>query len=179
MSLVLCPICEEVLEDNVETCTKCGFPIRDKDKLREASKILLCPKCGETYTKAEAFGLDNNHCKICNTEIIQLDMIRSEYTELVFGGKLEWPQSEIEFIKKYGNNQFSEEAFYHCIALHKQKNNDKTIQPSKPQVTCPYCNSTNTKKITTAKRAGSIIGLGILSKKIGKQWHCDNCGSDF
>ena len=49
----------------------------------------------------------------------------------------------------------------------------------KPQIICPYCNSTNTKKISTASRAGSILGFGILSKKIGKQWHCNNCGSDF
>lgn len=49
----------------------------------------------------------------------------------------------------------------------------------KPQITCPYCNSTNTKKLSTASRAGSILGFGILSKKIGKQWHCNNCGSDF
>lgn len=51
--------------------------------------------------------------------------------------------------------------------------------PPKLQVTCPYCNSTNTKKISTASRTVSILGFGILSKKIGKQWHCNNCGSDF
>ncbi|MBC5688230.1 hypothetical protein H8S37_04710 [Mediterraneibacter sp. NSJ-55] len=44
---------------------------------------------------------------------------------------------------------------------------------------CPYCNSTNIKKISATNRAASIIGFGILSKKIGKQWHCNNCKSDF
>lgn len=59
------------------------------------------------------------------------------------------------------------------------KHSTQQQNPPKLQVTCPYCNSTNTKKISTASRAGSILGFGILSKKIGKQWHCNNCGSDF
>ena len=44
---------------------------------------------------------------------------------------------------------------------------------------CPYCHSRNTKKISTASRATSVALVGIASKKIGKQWHCNNCGSDF
>lgn len=44
---------------------------------------------------------------------------------------------------------------------------------------CPTCGSTNIEKISFAKKAISIGGLGILSNKIGKQWHCNNCKSDF
>ena len=51
-------------------------------------------------------------------------------------------------------------------------------QPSS-QVHCPYCNSTNVNKISSTKKAMSIIDFGILSNKIGKQWHCNNCKSDF
>ena len=54
----------------------------------------------------------------------------------------------------------------------------QTQQPSN-QVHCPYCNSTNVNKISGTKKAMSIIGFGILSNKIGKQWHCNNCKSDF
>lgn len=39
---------------------------------------------------------------------------------------------------------------------------------------CPMCGSTNISKISTISRATSIIGFGILSKKIGKQWQCNN-----
>ena len=54
-------------------------------------------------------------------------------------------------------------------------------QPKQPssQVHCPYCNSTNVNRISSTKKAMSIIGFGILSNKIGKQWHCNNCKSDF
>lgn len=39
---------------------------------------------------------------------------------------------------------------------------------------CPMCGSTNISKISAMSRATSIIGFGILSKKIGKQWQCNN-----
>lgn len=44
---------------------------------------------------------------------------------------------------------------------------------------CPYCHATNIKKISTASRMISTGLFGLGSKKIGKQWHCCNCGSDF
>lgn len=46
-------------------------------------------------------------------------------------------------------------------------------------VYCPYCNSTNVTKIGTVNRAVSVGMFGLASKKIGKQWHCNSCGSDF
>ena len=48
-----------------------------------------------------------------------------------------------------------------------------------PTITCPYCQSTNTSKISTTSRMLSAGLFGLGSKKIGKQWHCGKCGSDF
>lgn len=47
------------------------------------------------------------------------------------------------------------------------------------RVICPYCKSTNTEKISTVSRAVSVSLVGAASGKIGKQWHCNNCKSDF
>ena len=44
---------------------------------------------------------------------------------------------------------------------------------------CPYCKSADTKKISTLSRAASVSLVGVASGKIGKQWHCNHCGSDF
>ena len=52
---------------------------------------------------------------------------------------------------------------------------DKNIS----SVKCPYCQSNNVKKITTVNRAVSTGIVGIASSKIGKQWHCNSCKSDF
>lgn len=53
-------------------------------------------------------------------------------------------------------------------------------QSTKPTVTCPYCQSTNTKKISNTSKAMSVGLFGIFGmSKVNKQWHCNNCKSDF
>lgn len=47
------------------------------------------------------------------------------------------------------------------------------------KVTCPYCSSANIGKISTVSRMVSIGLFGLGSKKIGKQYHCNNCNADF
>ena len=47
------------------------------------------------------------------------------------------------------------------------------------RVLCPYCKSADTKKLTALNRAVSVSLVGAASGKIGKQWHCNHCGSDF
>lgn len=46
--------------------------------------------------------------------------------------------------------------------------------------TCPYCKSIDTYKISNISKG---IALGIFGKyalhKVYKQWHCNQCGSDF
>lgn len=50
---------------------------------------------------------------------------------------------------------------------------------SKPTVECPYCHSTDTKKISGTTRWVSTGLFGLASNKIGKNFHCNNCGADF
>lgn len=54
-----------------------------------------------------------------------------------------------------------------------------SLTPTEPTVKCPYCGSTSTKKISTLSRMGSFATFGFAGKKVGKQWHCNNCKSDF
>ncbi len=53
------------------------------------------------------------------------------------------------------------------------------LEESSRQVKCTYCGSTNVKKIGLFNRAVSTELWGLGSKKIGKQFHCNNCGADF
>ena len=46
-------------------------------------------------------------------------------------------------------------------------------------VECPYCHAANVRKISFLGRSLSSGILGLGSGKIGKQWHCNKCGSDF
>lgn len=55
----------------------------------------------------------------------------------------------------------------------------QSINSNKIEIYCPYCKSSNVQKITTSSRVGSSVMFGIASKKMGKQWHCNTCKSDF
>lgn len=45
---------------------------------------------------------------------------------------------------------------------------------------CPYCHSKNTKKISGLSKASSVALFGIFALgKTTKQWHCNQCNSDF
>lgn len=44
---------------------------------------------------------------------------------------------------------------------------------------CPICQSTDIKKISGLSKASSVAMWGIFSRKVHKQWHCNNCGSEW
>lgn len=53
-------------------------------------------------------------------------------------------------------------------------------QPTTPTITCPYCKSTDCKKISGLSKAGSVALWGIFAiGKTTKQFHCNNCKADF
>lgn len=63
---------------------------------------------------------------------------------------------------------------FNCESMTDFHNRQQSIRSSKPK--CPHCKSTNISKISGTERAMSVIGLGILSKKINKSFKCNNCG---
>ncbi len=58
-----------------------------------------------------------------------------------------------------------------------QQESSKATNDNTPK--CPYCNSTNVKKITGTERAVSVGMLGLFSKKLNKSFKCKNCGGTF
>ena len=52
--------------------------------------------------------------------------------------------------------------------------------PKSITVTCPYCNSTNCKKISAASKVGKVALFGVFAAgSVSKTWHCNSCGSNF
>lgn len=78
-------------------------------------------------------------------------------------------------IKQYYESKYKSERIERQVIYDDLKPKKKT----KPNIKCPYCGSNNTKKITVSSRAVSTTIIGMASSKIGKQWHCNNCGSNF
>lgn len=83
--------------------------------------------------------------------------------------------------------EFSSNADGYTELAEKVKNTppyDPTKDPNSPLyipiVECPYCHSTDTKKISAVSKGVSVGLFGIFGAgKIVKQWHCNKCGSDF
>ena len=44
---------------------------------------------------------------------------------------------------------------------------------------CPYCNSTNLKRISTTTKVINVAMFGLLGNKRKYQWHCNSCNTDF
>ena len=62
----------------------------------------------------------------------------------------------------------------------KQQVSSKKVEEDNNTPHCPYCNSTNIKKITTGSKVAHTALFGIFSmSRNSKQWHCNNCKSDF
>lgn len=96
-----------------------------------------------------------------------------------------------ESIKEIEKKKFKENYFYSCPICRKEYPNGtlecdvckyivpeiSRTQPSKASniPKCPTCGSTNVQKISSTERAVSVLGLGIMSKKIGKSYKCLNC----
>lgn len=55
----------------------------------------------------------------------------------------------------------------------------QALENPEPLIYCPYCNSVNTSKISTTSKVVNTALFGILGTKRHKQWHCNQCGSDF
>lgn len=102
------------------------------------------------------------------------------------------PNQEINTTCKYCGNgmQFQYKRPYHpdrgldaikaASASAKKRNEMANLATLKPIVTCPYCNSTDTKKISNASKAIAVGLFGIFALgKANKEWHCNNCNSDF
>ena len=134
--------------------------------------IRFCPKCGD---------IDLIHigkiCNYCGFEYLETQYKFLESTEK---GNLK-PEIRQAIEQEYINKSpdFSEEAKEKRL----QEEHDKRIyghsNSYSSSIKCPYCKSTNVSKISTAGRAVSVGLFGLASGKIGKQWHCNKCKSDF
>ena len=153
----------------------------------------ICLKCG-LITAGEYF--INRKCPCCGCDNINIfsetDKAHEKRIKKMkkLGGKAQYILSE------YGEQideslQEKVDKFYAELDRKRQIQFKKDIaeinrnakKPDDPRkrglVECPYCKSRDTEKISSLSRAASVGFFGLGSKKIGKQWHCNRCKSDF
>lgn len=176
MALVNCPECNKEISDKASSCPNCGFPLeKEVNKNINYSGMNICPKCGKTYLHKET-------CPDCGTKMVSCHCSEEESCRMVDEGIFE--QWEQQMREKYvvGSPEFDEVLYNKRLQEEKAEADyyaSIPTRPSEPKITCPYCHSTNTKKIGVISRSVSVGLFGLGSKKINRQWHCNNCGSDF
>ena len=156
MALIMCPECNKEISDKSEACIHCGYPLIN----------YICDINGIEYNLKEelALALVNNDdwTKAVGSLRRKTSLTLSDGVHLIetiresraIPNKFvpKWPLEDRE--KLYGNQQ--------------------------NKIQCPYCKSTDTKKISGLSKAGSVALFGIFAMgKASKQWHCNNCNSDF
>ena len=116
-------------------------------------------------------------CPYCNNKLVDTLITENEFNliEDVSDSDRQFLEAMIE-LKKNDPIEYQLKMSQFKANL-KQQVSSKVEEDNK--VHCPYCNSTNVNKISGLSKAGSIAMFGIFSRKVHKQWHCNNCGSDF
>ena len=147
----------------------------------------ICKSCGAISFNKEDI------CPVCNIPLITVPFFtgrkidnlggedRDKYIEEITGQKLNpiMVQKRKDYLKKIYNEQ--KEILQKRIRKSEESRINEYQQKylAEHNIHCPYCNSSNVTKIGTVNRAVSVGMFGLASKKIGKQWHCNSCGSDF
>lgn len=134
----------------------------------------LCKKCGNIkFNALEKY----NKCPYCDGAIEKISLSLNEIGTM---SNLEKDKLRLDFQPKEKYDSYAwEQRIIKDNQLHaeiqKQTNEFKATHPE-----CPYCHSRNTKKITTISKAAHTTLFGIFSMgRNSKNYHCNNCRSDF
>lgn len=143
--------------------------------------VRYCPKCGNTDV-----GLTKS-CIFCSHETFDTKYTINDMIKIIdFDKKIidEYASKSPEFDEELARKRQQEE---YNVAHGFMSKEERTVlqnmgaipKPNTNRVECPYCHSNDVSKISTFGRAASVGIFGLASKKIGKQWRCNHCKSDF
>lgn len=158
MALIVCPECGKEVSDKSEACIHCGYP-------------LINTKCninGVIYDFKEELPI---------ALLEKTDDYVSVYGKIRRKTSLSLPDTG-DLIRIIKEIRAIPETFTPKFPL---EDREKLYGDSKAKsVVCPYCHSKDTKKISNLSKAGSVALFGVFALgKTSKQWHCNNCNSDF
>lgn len=168
-------------------CTNCD-PNHELDKLNPR----WCVEKRVEYNKnfvgiytTEKFPTDYNEkldqliCPFCNNKLIDTNFPHDDFN--IIGKATDWDRHTLDLMMElHKNDSIEYQLKLNQFKLQQEQHEairEQERESSKPH--CPYCNSTNVKKISGTERFASIAMLGIFSKKINKSFKCNNCGGTF
>ena len=146
----------------------------------EKERVGICKFCGNI---AYYDGNLSHTCIICKTNLDILPDI--EWEDIAAKTTKEKDKYRLEYQPKQKYNQSAWIHREHINLTYEMSGSicpdgfDRTYQEGVVLPECPYCHGYYTKKISTGSRMLSVGLFGLGSKKVGKQWHCCLCNSDF
>lgn len=149
--LINCPECNKEISDKAETCPNCGYKLPKPDPLFQGE---YCPKCLDCGIKTTI-----ELCPYC----------RTKYKNSIIG-----TLDEVNaFVDNHPELKRSPEFSYD--AYNKRINYVPYEYPTSNVAKCPTCGSTDLSKVSSISKVGSVLMFGLLSQKVKKTWHCNNC----
>lgn len=154
----------------------------NKGGSKVSSTLTYCEKCGHIGDLL-FWNPEDKGCFACNAKGVT-KLVPEEY--LNEGGWGINKNLEEEFIIKFvkSSPNFDQECWdrresFKEIQKHNDEllKNDKIMQANVPK--CPTCSSTNIKKVSGTSKVISVAMFGLLSQKVKKQFHCNNCGYEW
>lgn len=158
--LIKCPECGKEISDHSEKCIHCGYPLK-KQNIHQNSNICIIDGTPRDLSE---------HIKnLNNGQFRPFKQLVEEYNMSLADASVLWEIIETtkQIPKEYNSSQKNE--YREKLNAIENKNIPK----------CPICQSTNIQKISGLSKEGSVAIWGIFSRKVHKQWHCNNCKSDF
>ena len=148
--------------------------------------LLYCKKCGRVLYDILQL---KTICDVCGSQIYE---VPNEYIDNFRWRDGDGKQALIEELVKT-SPEFDQYLFDHrdeILAKQSAEFNAKLERGkailegrdkgNKFGVECPYCHATNVKRITTTSKAVHTAIFGIFSVgRNAKNYHCNNCNSDF
>ena len=160
--LKFCPVCNKTGQNSMDWC------------FNEKSIEFL-----KGYHIFEPDGGFGKICPSCKKGVLEDSIITYEELEIiqdVSDSDRQFLEAMID-LKKNDPIEYQLKMSQFKANLGQQESNKPKEEDNK--VHCPYCNSTNVNKISGLSKVGSVAMFGIFSRKVHKQWHCNDCKSDF
>ena len=152
MALIKCPECGKEISDKAKACIHCGFPLDEK-----VDTVVVPPKKQKTVA--------SYMCNEC------LEMYTLEHKE---GSKTQHCPVCGQAMELWAIEQINDKTGL----VDKRITPKSNLEQNLPR--CPTCQSTKIHKISKLSKAGDAIFWGVFAiGKVNKQWHCDNCGSEW
>lgn len=163
------------------------------------SKLMYCEKCGNLF-----YSLLSKKCNHCKNKMkilpekfkYKYHIFVEDWSQISYEERLqrkdEFVMEELADNPLFSIDEYKKQVQKHIESIERIKEYDKQqilkrqaknlerMQKENISISCPYCKSTNTSKITVASKALHTAAFGVYSmSRNSKEWHCNNCKSDF